>query len=166
MSIFCENFYFSLQILFSAYFSCSLKNTFEYPYYDMWGFIWIWLYLYICYLFFPKDFKIARFNTGGCDTCIKKTEQLVFIFEFSRVLYQWTWFFSMSKDCRDCALVLNFTWNHQQISHQNVFGAMLKVRPCVIDMWTILWRYLNNNKKTIMDKPLGVEFNSVENILL
>ena len=70
------------------------------------------------------------------------------------------------SDCRDCALVLNFKWNHQQISHQNVFGAMLKVRPCVIDMWTILWRYLNNNKKTIMDKPLGVEFNSVENTLL
>ena len=40
-------------------------------------------------LMFSKDFEIVRVITSVCNSYIKETELLVFIFKFSRVLYRW-----------------------------------------------------------------------------
>ena len=101
-------------------------------------YVWVWFYPYICYWCFPKDFGIIRVITIVCDSYIKETVLLVFIFEFSRVLYRWILTVQDVK-ANDCSPLLNLAW----LSSTNllkVFGANLSVRACVIDMCSILWR--------------------------
>ena len=80
---------FTLEMLFSTYYVYLWKKSFEYSHCDMWCYVCVWIYLYICYWCFPKDFEIIRVITSVGDSYIKKIELLVFIFKFSRVLNWW-----------------------------------------------------------------------------
>ena len=84
--------YFILGTLSITCFVCSWKKTFEYSHSNMRCYVWIWFYLFICYWCFPKGFEIIKVITSFCDSYIKRTELLVFIFEFNRVLYWWILF--------------------------------------------------------------------------
>ena len=70
------------------YIFCMLMiKTFKHSHYNIWCYVWVWFYLYICYWSFPNDFEIRRVINSVCDSCIKEIELLVFIFEFIHVLY-------------------------------------------------------------------------------
>ena len=70
------------------------------------------------------------------------SRKLSCLFSFSNSIVYWidgSWLFRMSKNCNDCSLLLNLAW----LSSTNLlkdFGAKLRVRACVIDMCSILWR--------------------------
>ena len=70
---------FTLEMLFSTYFVYSWKKSFEYSHCDMWCYVCVRFYLYICYWCFPKDFETIRVITSICDSYIKEIELLLFI---------------------------------------------------------------------------------------
>ena len=70
------------------------------------------------------------------------SRKLSYLFSFSNsIVYciDGSWLFRMSKNCNDCSLLLNLAW----LSSTNllkVFGAKIRLRAYVMDMFTILWR--------------------------